>query len=416
MAASYGQNPWVQRVVEELDSGDDMDTQGVGLASASGRFASDPLRFTGIDMGEGTVSARRKYAHDYSEDDRSSDSDRDSELGYEDQALRKEEDALVESAMRRVRRAQAKGKQDVKLNKKELAALESQRKRMEAKASGEKKKKKKKEQRYAVPLSQLGPISHKENRVSKVPDDALPRHPSPEVLAKTQGGKAQPPVGWFAHPSTSRPSTADSRKSLGQTSDRDSSSSPFQYSYVQPSRSPPNPRHLSDPSMRPYSSRGSQPHEEARMVQYGASASVPSVPATLDPFRFQTPGLQAPYQPGSAAALRNAPVSSTYPESSHAGGSSRRQSRQISPDATESEDDDDDDDSFSDGVGTGVHMGSSYAGQPDSRDQILVELDREPTPPTRPITRSSRKTSSRATSPKRKSVGSGHSRRKKGSK
>lgn len=417
MAASYGQNPWAsgQRMVEELDSGDDSDTQGVGLTTG-GRFASDPLRFTGIDMGEGTVGPRRRYAHGRSEDDESSDSDQDSERGSENQALREKEDALVESAMQRIRRAQAKGKQEVKLNKKELAALERQKKRLQAEASGENKKKKKKEQRYAVPLSELGPLSQKASRGrSKVSSDALPRHPSPELLAKTQGGKIQPPVGWFAHPSSSsRPSVADSRRAFEQTSDRESSSSSLQYSYVQPPGPPPNSRHLSDPYVRPRSTRGPLPHEEARMSQYGASASVPSVPSTLDPFRFMTAGAQAPYHAGSAANLRHGSGSSSYIDPSYAGGSSRRQSRQMSPDATESEEDDDDEES--DEVGAGVQMGSSNVGPSTGREQIIVELDRETTPPARPVTRSSRKASANTSSPKRKPVGGGHSRKKKSSK
>ncbi|KUI61610.1 hypothetical protein VP1G_08795 [Cytospora mali] len=412
MAASYGKNPWIsgQRMVEELDSGDDSDIQGVGSTATGGRFASDSLRFTGIDMGEGTARPRRKHAHGKLEDDESSYSDQDSDPRDENKAVREKEDALVESAMRRIRRAQAKGKQDVKLSKKELAALEQRRKRMQAEASGENKKKKKKEPRYAVPLSELGTLSQKESRVSRTSSDALPRHPSPELLARTQGGKVQPPVGWFAHPS-SRPGTAESRRALDQASDREGSSSSIRYSYVQPP--PLNPRHLSDPSVQPRSSRGPLPHEEARMVQYGASASVPSVPS--DPFRFMTSGPQAPYHAGSAADLRHSSVSSSYLDPSYASSSSRRQSRQISPDATESEEDEDEDE-MSDEPGAGVRAGSSNVGPHSGREQILVELDREPTPPTRPVTRSSRKTSANTSSPKRKSVGGGHGRKKKSSK
>lgn len=411
MDIGYGQSLWAsgRRMVEELDSDDDTGIQGVGLTSTGGRFASDPLRFTGIDMGEGTVRPRRRYAHEASEEDESSGSDQDSGPGDED---REKEDALVESAMRRIRRAQTKGKQDVKLNKKELAALERRRKRMQAEAAGENKKKKK-EQRYAVPLAELGAISQKESRIAKAPDDALPRHPSPDSLARTRGGKVQPPVGWFAHPS-SRPATADSRRALGQASDREGSASSLQYSYVQPPGAPPTSRHLSDPSVRPRSTRGSIPYEEERLQQYGASASVPSVPSTLDPFRFMTPGLQTTYHAGSAAALRNGSSSSAYLEPSYASGSSRRQSRQISPDATESEDEDEDE--SSDEVGAGRRTGSSNVGPSNGREQIIVESDREPLPTTRPVTRSSKRVSSHGSSPKRRSGGSGHSRRKKGSK
>lgn len=399
--------------MEELDSGDDIDTQGVGLISTGGRFASDPLRFTGIDLGEGTVRPRRRYAHEVSEDDESSDSDQDSDSGDEDPARRAREDELAEAALRRIRRAQAKGKQEVKLNKKELAALERRQKRMQAEASGENKKKKK-EQRYAVPLSQLGPISQKGGRLSMVTDNALPQHPPPEALARTQGGKLEPPVGWFSHPS-SRAANTDSRIAFGQTSDRSGSLAPFQYSYVQPSGPPTTSRHLSDPSMRPQSDHGSFPKEDARTLHYNASASVPSIPSGLDPFRYSTSGAQAPYHAASAAALRTAPGSSTYLETSRVGASSRRHSRHISPDATESENDDDEGE-MSDEMSAGRLYGSSNVGPSNSGERVVVDLTREPTPPTRPATRSSKKDTSRAASPRRKSGSGTHGRRRKGTK
>lgn len=418
MAAGYGQGMWGngQRVVEELGTGDDTDTQGVGLASGR-RFSSDPLRFTGIDVGDSMVRSRRKAYEQQSDDDESSGSDEDSELDAEGEtqlALREKENALVESAMRRIRRAQAKGKQDVKLNKKELAALEQRRKRMQAEAGGSKKKKK--EQRYAVPLSQLGPISQKENRALVAPDDTLPPHPSPGTFERTQEDRLQPPVGWFSHPPSSRPGTADSResrRSSGRASDRERGSSPFRYSYVQPPSSPSNARHSSDPSIRHRSSRGPLPHEESWMPQYGASASTSSIPSAVDPFRYMTSGPQAPYHTGNTAAPRNLSGSPLYLDP-RAGNGPRRQSRRISPDDTESEDSDDEGDSSDDGA-AGARIGGSNVGPSSGRDQIIVEEEREPTPPPRPVTRS-KKASSATSSPKRKPVGGGSSRKKKGSK
>ncbi|KAH8775571.1 hypothetical protein F5883DRAFT_260776 [Diaporthe sp. PMI_573] len=418
MAAGYGQGMWgnSQRVVEELGTGDDTDTQGVGLGSGR-RFSSDPLRFTGIDAGESMVRSRRRAYEQPDDDDDTSESDQDSEMDAESEtqlALREKENALVESALRRIRRAQAKGKQEVKLNKKELAALEQRRKRMQAEAGGSKKNKK--EQRYAVPLSQLGPISQKENRALVAPDDTLPPHPSPGTFERTQEGRLQPPVGWFAHPPSSRPGTADSResrRSSGRASDREPSSSPFQYSYVQPSSSPSNPRHSSDPSLRHRSSRGPLPHEESWMPQYGASASTSSIPSASDPFRYMTSGPQAPYHAGTTAGPRNLSGSSLYLDP-RAGNAPRRQSRRISPDDTESEDSDDEGDT-SDDMGAGARIGVSNVGPSSGRDQIIVEEEREPTPPPRPVTRS-KKGSSATSSPKRKPVGGGTGRKKKGSK
>lgn len=417
MAAGYGQSVWGngQRVVEELGTGDDTDTQGVGLASGR-RFSSDPLRFTGVDVGESMIRSRRKAYERSDDDDDTSDSDQDSALDAEGEtqlALQEKENALVESALRRIRRAQSKGKQEVRLNKKELAALEQRRKRMQAESGGNKKKR---EQRYAVPLSQLGPMSQKENRALVAPDDALPPHPSPGTFERTQDSRLQPPVGWFAHPSSSRPGTADSResrRSSGRASDRELSSSPFQYSYVQPSGPPSNPRHSSDPSLRHRSSRGPLPHEEAWMPQYGASASTSSIPSAHDPFRYMTSGPQAPYH-GSMTGSRVPSGSQVHLDPLRADNAARRQSRQISPDDTESDDSEDDDDT-SDDLGAGVRIGSSNVGPSSSRDQIIVEEEREPTPPPRPVTRS-KKVSSATSSPKRKPVGGSTGRKKKGSK
>lgn len=50
-------------------------------------------------------------------------------------ALRDKEEALVQSALARIRRAQEKGKREVKLNQDEIDALEKRRKRMQAAAT-----------------------------------------------------------------------------------------------------------------------------------------------------------------------------------------------------------------------------------------------------------------------------------------
>ena len=124
--------------MEELDS-DDTDTQGVGLNYEKKRFASDPLHFTGVDMG--SSRARRSYAFGDSED--STEDSAMSEVEGTDAlqiALRDKEEALVQSALARIRRAQEKGKREVKLNQDELNALENRRKRMQAAATAKARK------------------------------------------------------------------------------------------------------------------------------------------------------------------------------------------------------------------------------------------------------------------------------------
>lgn len=411
-------------MVEELHTDEDSDTQGAGLITArETRFSSDPLHFTGIDMGDNVAGPRRRHAYTQSEEEDSSDSGQDTELDEEGyaQLARAEEEAVVDSAMKRIRRAQASGKKEVKLSKKELAALEKHRKRQ---IEGERKKKKR-EPRYAVPLSQLTPSSQKENKMARLPGAM----PSTETLSRQT---AQPPVGWFPHPSSSRPGTSDSRRpTSSRTSDREGSTSPFQYNYVRPAAGPvSNSRHSSDPAARPRSgsTRGNPPYPDARISQYNPSSSASSVPATLDPFRYMTSGPQAPYHAGSAASLRTVSGSSMgagYYEPSTRGGASaaRRQSRHFTPDDEESSsEEDEDDDETSDEADAGVRIGDSNVGpNPNGREQIIVEVEREPTPEPR-VTRSKKATASAQASPrsspkpasKRRNTGGG--RRKKGSK
>lgn len=403
MAVGYEREYWGNgsKRVEELDTDEDSDTQGAGLVSARGtRFTSDPLRFTGIDLGENMPRPRRKHTYERSGDEDSLDSEQDTELDEEGYAqyAREEEEALVDSAMRRIRRAQASGRKEVKLSRKELAALESQRRRQ---SEGERKKKKK-EQRFAVPLSQLAPTSYKENQKKGIPG-ALP---SAESL---QRQSVQPPVGWFAHPSSSRPSSSDSRRPPNNmNSDREASTSPFQYNYVRPAAPVSNSRHSSDPTVRPRagSTRSNLPYPDMRMSQYHPSSSVPSVPSTLDPFRYMTSGPQAPYHAGSAASLRNASGSSVgtgYYEPTTRGGASapRRQSRHFTSDdeevSSEEENEEQDEDETSDEADAGARIGNSST--ISGRGEVIVVEEREPTPEPR-VTRSKNASSSLQGSPR----------------
>ncbi|KAI9744055.1 MAG: hypothetical protein M1818_002207 [Claussenomyces sp. TS43310] len=121
--------------IEELDS-DDTDTQGIGYEKR--RFVSDPLRFTGIDLSSKSMS-RRDYAFD--ETDSDSDSEDDGIESAQQLALRDKEEALVQSALARIRRAQEKGKLEVKLNQDEVEALERRRRRLQSAGTTSKSKK-----------------------------------------------------------------------------------------------------------------------------------------------------------------------------------------------------------------------------------------------------------------------------------
>ncbi|KAI1451448.1 PRA1 family protein-domain-containing protein [Annulohypoxylon moriforme] len=276
-----------RRVVEELLDGEGTDTQGA--ENGGGRFASDPLRFTGVDLG-GSGQARNGYAYQNSDEEDEDDDGNSTEEGTqatseeeedtddENQAARRElEEALVQSALSRIRKAQSKGRQDVKLNKQELAALDRRRKRLQAEAEaakrgGSRKQRKEKEQRYAVPLSSFDAPS----RGPSGSNESLAR----KALPSTEQG---PPMGRFHPPNASRSrprSGTSSTSSTQRPQSRIRDSPPFDYQYV---NAPPNQRHASDPSGRPQSSASTQ-----------------------NPFQYQTAGPRAAYGEGSAV-VRSSP-------------------------------------------------------------------------------------------------------------
>ncbi|KAI0974598.1 hypothetical protein F4678DRAFT_382429 [Xylaria arbuscula] len=238
----------------------------LALTASNRRYASDELRFTGIDMGSGR--SWNKYAYQHSDDDNDSteaDSQASSDSDTEDDARAEMENALVESALTRIRKAKAKGKQDVKLNKGELAALERRRKRLQAEAQSAARRKgkgskrqKEKEQRVAVPLSQFDPSLPNRGSIS-ISDDTLARPRS----------------------------STSSRHSLLQ---HHGSTSPFDYQYVS---SASNRRHASD-NGRSSSSLKNPQHDE----DWNAQSQSHLAP---DPFQYQTEGPAGSY-PISALA------------------------------------------------------------------------------------------------------------------
>ncbi|KAL0468921.1 PRA1 family domain-containing protein [Neurospora intermedia] len=236
------------RVVEELDSedGGPHTTQGVGSGLVSktlgNRFASDPLRFTGVDMGnKGSGSARLRGRHSYGADTTDDDS--------EDSASDEEDNVHLESALARIRRAQAKGKADVKLTKDELAALE----RYQRRRNGEERRKK--EKRIAVPLGALGQIEVPRGN-SRGEPSRTPREQSPVPPSRLPSGST--------------------------TAEREQSSSPFHYSYVKDQPGPIRRSRDSPPhgDISPGAS-GSSHHDISRQASTGSG---------VDPFQYLHPG------------------------------------------------------------------------------------------------------------------------------
>ncbi|RYP63932.1 hypothetical protein DL771_009044 [Monosporascus sp. 5C6A] len=390
-----------RRVVEELDS-DDTDTQGVGLARGNRRLIGDSLQSKGIDLGSGGRSRRGYSQHQSDDDSTENESAGGSEEDTEDEtqiALRESEEALVQSALARIRKAQAKGKQDVRLNKEELAALERRRKRLEAEAArkkrastsngDERRRRKEKEQRYAVPLSHFDTDPTPQHGPPPVSDDSLPRHPSPGTFAESQE-RLRPPKGLFPPPR----STSSHRPPSGHEG-----SSPFDYQYVKP---PSNSRHASDPSARPRSYYAESQHQE------GLRSSSSSSRRALNPFQFQTEGslASAPYPSGSADVLQSfaGPRGAAYESASHP-SAARSSQGTMSADQTSEEGEH----LTSDDVGRRAHISANR-----SRDEDVVV---EASPAAEPETSRAKKSSSKLDPVKRRPVsggGTSSSRRRKG--
>lgn len=317
------------RVVEELETeeedDDDTDTQGIGLASASHgnrRLVSDQLRFTGIDMGDRRAVRSRgaRPRPPVQEEETSEESSEETSESSDDGAelsLDEREEALVASALERIRRAQAKGKKEVKLNKEELAALEKRRRRMREEArrkngNASSSSERRRQQRFAVPLSQLEPISRKPRRS----EEALAAHPSPADPAEaSHRHQALPPLGYFPPPSASR-AQARSSTNFGQSQrqDRSRGSSPFSYSRARDTPPASTARHVSDTAAR----GSSRPRSHGRVVPYPEDDDVEDDEdwgrtsrtsqrssrglGAVDPFQYQTGGPRVSQYVGVAPA------------------------------------------------------------------------------------------------------------------
>jgi len=369
-----------QSRVEELDS-DDTDTQGVGLNFEKKRFASDPLHFTGIDMSSNEARARRSYSYGDSEETSNSDSEISEFDGTNalQIALRDKEEALVQSALARIRRAQEKGKREVKLNQDELDALEKRRKRMQAAATTKEKKgsgsgsdrDRKRSQRQLVPISSLDPKSQRKGKGKR---DVTPPPPG-LLIAGADGSASYAPLGYY--PSQAGPSRSSPARPRSSASQQVHGGPPPQYAN----------RHFSD-GTRPNSSssNGSRrplPDEEGWIPTSSRRSSVASQP--VDPFEYQTssghpPAIPQQYMQSRRIASgpeiaysslrRSPPIPGGYPSSASRPSSSRgasdptvrrRQSRRDDIDELAPSSDDEDE---SDDLGNGV--------------QVFVQEQREP--------------------------------------
>lgn len=349
--------------MEELDSGDDV--RGVG-ASSGARFASDPLRFTGVDMGNserGLVRRGHYEESEDSEDDSESSEDEEFEQYLAELASRDREEALVQSALHRIERAKARGRTDVDLNDEEMAALERRRKRDEA-AKKKKSSKKRKDSRVAVPLTQLEPSSRKKK--DSVSSQSRQQSRSNSNLVEDQDRHSRSSLG-------SLPPTATAGRPRSGTSTTTSSQRP--QSRV---RAPSTSR---------------QPSDSSAIVRRGRNSSQ----APNDPFQFQVPGTQAPSPAGSWRQFSGAQR-----------GSGSRKNSQLNDGTSESDDSEEESEGREDSIET---TSSDDIG---SGAQIVVEESSpEPTKPEPTRRNPTRSSTSSSTSKKKPATTTSSGRRKK---
>ncbi|QSZ30993.1 hypothetical protein DSL72_000554 [Monilinia vaccinii-corymbosi] len=294
-----GEGHWQQSRVEELDSEGNTDIQSVGLHLGEKRFASDPLHFTGIDISSNT-RPRRGYSYDKADSSSESDSEYSDYQDGGDRQLALQgsnEEAVVQGALARIRRAQEKGRQDVRLTQEELDALERRRIRMQAAAaekaskkglSGSGAEKKRRIERKTVDIASLldpKPASDPKKRKSKRQSGSSHSTPAgPGTIVDGPRGPSHTPIG-SKHPSDK----GASRPSAGHGG----------------GRSPPGTmRHFSD-GMRPAAShnnslRHSLPNEESWSSTYNKRTSLSSQYHVADPFDYQVPADQPASIPSSS--------------------------------------------------------------------------------------------------------------------
>lgn len=244
--------------IEELGCSDDSDARtGVGLNFSRMRFASDPLKFTGIDLGA-QRRARRSYVYQASASEASSDGEGE---GSEWQiAMREKEDALVRAAMARIKRARGKGKTDVRLTQEELEALNRYEQRLQAQEASVGGEGRRRSDKVTVSIAPW-----QERRRKPFGENSQPQPPG-MLVAGPDGNLIYAPLGQYPpqaisngspHNSSNASSSRNSPSSRSPSATQQSrdGNSPLGY-YAQP----PNARHVSDPQNSTLSHPSSSPH------------------------------------------------------------------------------------------------------------------------------------------------------------
>ncbi|KAM0252130.1 hypothetical protein ACHAQJ_007870 [Trichoderma viride] len=235
--------------VEELASDDD-DEDADLVNRENGLVRRSHRRYDSED--EEDSSSGDSYDEDYSDDGE--------QYGQDEQ-----EEALVQKALYRINKAQAKGRTDVRLSKEEIKALERRQRRIEAE---ERRNRRRRQERVAIPLSQFGSMA----RLGGSDSGSGP------VSRQPSGSDAQdetsPQMGYFPPPSNSRPRPKSSISTSRPTSiHEDSSKDPFKYQTAGPRAAAPAApkRHGSGQSDLSSMSRRGRPGSMSGWSQQGSS-------------------------------------------------------------------------------------------------------------------------------------------------
>ncbi|KAL6908440.1 PRA1 family domain-containing protein [Trichoderma evansii] len=234
--------------VEELASDDDNE-DGEGLGNReTGVVRRNQRRYDSGD--EEDSSSGDSYDEDYSDDQQ----DEEDEW----------EAALVEKALYRINKAQAKGRTDVRLSKEEIKALERRQRRIEAE---ERRKSRRRQERVAIPLSQFGSMTRLGGSDSG--SNPVSRQPS----GSEAHDETSPQMGYFPPPSGSRPRPKSTISTSRPTSfHEESSRDPFKYQTAGPRSANSAPkRHGSGQSDLSSMSRHGRPESASEWSRQGSS-------------------------------------------------------------------------------------------------------------------------------------------------
>jgi hypothetical protein len=380
---------WDAQRVEELDSDDDEDGVRIDLdpRQQPRRFVSDEHRFAGVDPRQG-------HAQDYDYDNTTESSENEDKslapANLMQVALRDKEEMLVQQALARIRRAQAKGKSNVKLTQPQLEALERKERSAAAAPIKSKKSNSKPGSERSKKAAARAPVSalmlrepSKGKKKSKSPPDLQDDTPlystgamQPGFMAAELSGSVQyPPLGYYNQSAVRPPSSrGKARSSLGpQQSGHVPVPPQYQHEYQRGrySSMPEGYIPSSSSSPRTTPTRTPLPHEPGWKPGSRRNSTARGSPQDpyqgIDPFQYQTYAPPSP-QPQYSSVRRNP---GTYPVLSRSAANAsdqsltRRQRRVVessSEDSSESEEEFSESEEDSDDADEGVQV--HLAGEP----------------------------------------------------